>query len=489
VEPEAQDAARAIAQVLRVSGYTVENVNALLGDVAAEALGRNVTVPARRALDGDESNLALLVKLFLLGDLVPTAAITRVFGGDAPLGDVLAGSAEVRSVLEIAPYAVDAHDWLIASDWSASRTGKPVEENHVLGVGGASAMLAQSTVRMDVARALDIGTGCGVQAFHLAEHADQVIATDTSSACVTMAAMNAAMNDVRLELRAGSLFDPVAGERFDLIVSNPPFVIGSPEAARHRYRDSGMVGDRVCAELVRRADRHLTEGGFCQLLANWEITVGDDWAHNPRSWLADSSLDAWVIQRDVQDPADYVETWLRDAGDHLSQNYDEIYQAWLAMLEARGVLGIGFGFVTLRRGGHDMPVRRFEHAGQPVVQPIGPDVARWFEAQDLLRRFPGAEVLTAAWTRSDDVQVLTESKPGAAEPDAQSVRRSTGLAWTNAIDDFGVDLLAAAVGEAPLGTVIVQLATARGVDPQEVLAVSVPLVHQMVAEGFLRLSR
>ncbi len=78
----------------------------------------------------------------------------------------------------------------------------------------------------------------------------------------------------------------------------------------------GWSGDALCASVVRGVADHLTESGWCQLLANWEITDGDDWAAHARGWVAESGLDAWVIQRDVQDPAAYIEMWLRDAGEH-----------------------------------------------------------------------------------------------------------------------------------------------------------------------------
>ncbi len=143
-------------------------------------------------------------------------------------------------MIELAPYAADQHDWFIASDWSARRTGRPTASDHVLGVGGASTMLAQCTVRPEVERALDLGTGCGVQAFHLAGHAQEVIGTDISDRCLEFASFNAALNGIPLEVRRGSLFEPVEEERFDLVVSNPPFVIGSPSDARHDYRDSGL---------------------------------------------------------------------------------------------------------------------------------------------------------------------------------------------------------------------------------------------------------
>ena len=108
-----------------------------------------------------------------------------------------------------------------------------------------------------------------------------------------------------------------------------------------------------------------------------------------------SGLDAWVIQRDVQDPAAYVEMWLRDAGEQWSPRYRDLYDQWLATLERRGVLGIGFGLISLRRAERDSPVQRFQHAPQEWVQPVAPDVERWFAVQDLLAGDP-ARILTAA---------------------------------------------------------------------------------------------
>ena len=70
---------------------------------------------------------------------------------------------------------------------------------------------------------------------------------------------NADLNDLAIELRPGSLLDPVAGERFDLIVSNPPFVI-TPRSAGvplYEYRDAGLVGDGAVEALVRRVGEHL----------------------------------------------------------------------------------------------------------------------------------------------------------------------------------------------------------------------------------------
>jgi methylase of polypeptide subunit release factors len=475
---------------LHALDYTVEGVRRLLGPVAADALDREEVVPALRQLSEDDSPLATVVRLLLVGDRVEASATFAALGVDS--GELLdlveVADGQVQASVELAPYAADDLDWYVASDWSSRRTGQVTAVDHVLGVGGASTMLAQCTVRPEIGRALDLGTGCGVQAFHLARHAEAVVGTDISERCLQLAALNAAMNGVPLDLRRGGLFDPIADERFDLVVSNPPFVIGSPAAARHDYRDSGMEGDGVSAAVVRGVIDHLTDGGWCQLLANWEITDGGDWAAEPRQWVHDSGLDAWVIQRDVQDPAAYVETWLRDAGEHQSGGYRTLYDTWLATLERRGVLGVGFGLITLRRSGADAPTQRFQHAPQEWHQPVADDVQRWFAVQDALAQNP-AGILLQPLQLGPDVVVEEHRALGQSPGDLEAVvvlRRSTGMAWSGPVDTFGLELLAALDGVRPAGEAVITVASAHGVDPEAALGSSVPVLARLAEEGFVR---
>lgn len=127
---------------------------------------------------------------------------------------------------------------------SALRDGA-VRRDHVLGIGGASVSLARAVVRNPVERALDLGTGCGIQALHLDAHCADIVATDTNERALTLAAATARLNGMSWDLRCGSLFEPVDGERFDLIVSNPPFVVGAG-ARDYIYRDSGW-SEMACA--------------------------------------------------------------------------------------------------------------------------------------------------------------------------------------------------------------------------------------------------
>src|SRR5581483_8369941 len=81
--------------------------------------------------------------------------------------------------------------------------------------------LASLTPRRRVARALDVGTGNGAQALLAARHSGHVVATNVTERALAFTRTNAALNGIEnVETRAGSLFEPVAGETFDLITCN-----------------------------------------------------------------------------------------------------------------------------------------------------------------------------------------------------------------------------------------------------------------------------
>ena len=80
------------------------------------------------------------------------------------------------------------------------------------------------------------------------------------------------------------MYEPVAGEDFDLIVCNPPFVIGDGEM-RYSYRDSGLAGDGICQALIEGVPPHLRPGGTAQLLANWIVREDTDWRERVGDWV------------------------------------------------------------------------------------------------------------------------------------------------------------------------------------------------------------
>ena len=179
-----------------------------------------------------------------------------------------------------------------------------------------------------------------------------MVTTDTNARALPVARLSLALNGITADLREGDLLGPVTGERFDLVVSNPPFVVGPPGRVSFTYRDSGREGAGSTAELVRSLPGVLAPGGTAVLLGNWLHRRGEDWRERVGSWLAGSGCDAWVVQREVSDPADYAARWLRDSGAAVDP---AAYGAWLDWFDGvDGVDGVdaeevGFGVVGLRR--------------------------------------------------------------------------------------------------------------------------------------------
>jgi len=117
---------------------------------------------------------------------------------------------------------------------------------------------------------LDMGTGSGVCAMFAAKHARRVVAVDINPAAVRCTEINALLNHLehKIDVRHGDLFAAVPGERFDLILFNPPFLRGTPRDDRDRAWRSSDVAERFAAGL--RAQ--LKPGGFALVLLS---TFGD----------------------------------------------------------------------------------------------------------------------------------------------------------------------------------------------------------------------
>jgi HemK-related putative methylase len=107
-----------------------------------------------------------------------------------------------------------------------------------------------SQVRLDT-RVLDLGTGTGVAAIRAALRGGRVTAVDVNPDAVRCARINVLLNRVedRVEVRHGDLFAPVAGERFDLVLCNPPFFRGLPENQRDAAWRSDDFLERFVAGL------------------------------------------------------------------------------------------------------------------------------------------------------------------------------------------------------------------------------------------------
>ncbi|MEO6880913.1 MAG: methyltransferase [Mycobacteriaceae bacterium] len=472
------------------TGYDADTVLTLLGPDAHAALGRGEAVPARRAVTGS-GELGTLVQLFLLGDdcseVDVAAALAPVVLDDAVRAGLLERTpGGVRTNLDVRPLDFGAGTRWLVSDLDGDLRPHPTAADHVLGVGHASLSLLRAVPTAEVGTVLDLGTGCGVQAVHAAAHAQHVTGTDLSERALSLARVSCALNDLDVELLAGPWYAPVAGRRFDLLLANPPFVVGPPRV-EHTYRDSGLDLDGASELVVRGAREHLTLGGTAALLASWVHVSGSDWRARVGSWLPAHGVDAWVVQRDVADPALYVGTWLRDAGvDPRSVDGAARTEAWLAHLAAADVTGVGFGYVFLRAtdSASDVLCEDLTHGFE---DPLGAEAldylarAQWLRTHDLLdSRFVLAPGTALA-------RVAVAGAQGGWEPTVVRVHRGGGPAWQHEIDELGAALLGGLTADGlPLGELVALLEVAHGEPADSLLASALELVHALVRHGVVR---
>lgn len=493
---------------LAAAVYTVEHVEELLGAVAAGALDRGEALPALRATAASDDPAAVLARCFVLGAGVPAAALEAALpavgvDGLRRLGLVDAAGHgpddEVRALVDLRPYAATdgagEAAWWVASDLGEMATGGALRTDHVLGVGGASVTLAQATVRDPRGRVLDLGTGCGVQALHASRHARHVVATDLSGRALAFARFTttlAGLGPDRVELRRGSMLEPVAGETFDLVVSNPPFVI-TPRRAdvpAYDYRDGGRAGDDLVRDLVTGVGAVLAPGGVAQLLANWEVRGGEAWHERIGAWVDASGLDAWVVQRDEQDPAQYAETWIRDGGTTPADRdaWTSRYGAWLDDLASRDVASVGFGIVTLRRPLAGPPtLRRLESQTGPLRQPLGPVIAAGLAAHDVVTRLSDDELAGLRLTVAPDVTEERYLQPGASDPRVVLLRQGGGFGRAVQAGTALAAFVGACDGELTVGRIVGALGALLDVPASDVAADVLPTVRGLLTDGLLEL--
>nr|WP_134774694.1 methyltransferase [Ornithinimicrobium flavum] len=479
---------------LQEAGYDLAGVRRALGDRAADALHREQPLLAVRATTDLQDPAGVLVGCFVLGLAVPAAALDRCLPrtrstGLVRLGLVVEDGSSVRATCDLRPYGTESETWWVASDPGEGATGGPLPPDHVLGIGGASLTLATWTPRPQVRRALDLGTGCGVQVLHLAGHTAYRVATDLSGRALDLARFTLALNGVEAELRQGSLLEPVADEQFDLVVSNPPFVITPrrPDVPVLEYRDGRQGGDALVAGLVRDVGRHLAPGGIAQLLANWELRAGERWQDRVRGWLAGTGLDAWVVQREEQDVAEYAETWVRDGGHRAgTAGFEQLYAAWLDDFAQRGVERVGFGVITLQRPVEERePWQDLVDVRTPVATPMGPVVLRGVRARTWLAEHSEDELLEVAWSVADDVTEERVGRPGAPDPQVIQLRQGGGLGRVVRLDTLGAGLVGACDGELTARQLCGGLAVLTQVPSAEVEQQVLPLLRELVADGLL----
>jgi methylase of polypeptide subunit release factors len=467
------------------AGYTQQALADTIG-ISSPDQRQDVEVIYRR-VRGD-SSYNILVQLFWLGRPVCEKTLLKLVPGLnidelVSTGLLRRRDEALRSTAKLGL----CNDLFLASDFGPE-IGGTLHADHVLGVGAASVTLAGMTVRRKVARALDLGSGAGIQAFLAASHADLVIGTDVSPRALAFAEFNARLNGItNVQWRAGSLYEPVRNEVFDLIVSNPPFVI-SPESS-FTFRDSGLPADTVSQQVIQGAGQRLTDGGFACILFNWYHQDGSDWATRPAEWVADTDCDALLICFKSTDPLTYASEWLRSSLSPDYPDYGRRLDEWGEYYEQTGVGQISGGVMILRH--RTAPSNWFSArrlGSTRCVGPCGGQIERMFAAEDLLAGIKSDQELLGYRLRlSDDHSLRHELKAsdGRWMLDKQTLHTRTGMLFSGDLDIVMAELLARCDGRNTLAEAIASAAGGMGLEGEKLQSACLMAVQKLLQSGFL----
>jgi methylase of polypeptide subunit release factors len=198
------------------------------------------------------------------------------------------------------------------SDWPGDRA------DEVLPPGETTAILYRAAKPLchPDARVLDLGCGSGTLALLLASHARACIGTDVNPRALRLARLNANVNGIdNTEFRLGDLYEPLGEERFDLIVSQPPYVPAPPEVSRHIFLHGGERGDELACAVLAGMPAHLHPDGRGLMFSDWALAPGEDL----RNRAGASGLQTTLFTSPLLTVESYARSYGEPVGAHFSR--------------------------------------------------------------------------------------------------------------------------------------------------------------------------
>ena len=400
------------------------------------------------------------------------------------------------------PFALDCgllhqqggHLWpeamLFPSDkfiFAADHTSKidSADPDLVLWPNPTSRLLSRFTVRRPSRATLDLGTGTGFQALVAAAHSEKVVATDLNSRAVAFALFNTRLNGIEnVECLEGNRFEPVAGRKFDLIVSNPPFFI--TPAAQYLFCDNPLDLDQLCRQLAREAPSYLDEGGYFQMLCEWAEVRGQPWQERLCEWLEGTGCDAWVMKGYAEDPAEYAQERIRTNTASPARDA-ELYANYMAYYRERKVEAIHGGLVTMhRRSGQNWVF--IEEVQHTPKAPFGDSVLQTFATRDFLQSHGSDDQLLGLKPKlSPDVrleQVFRQAE-GGWKQESLTLRLVKGFELFLGLQPIVAEFLVGCDGRRALGELIGNFATKADAPLELAQKECLDVVRKLIERGFL----
>lgn len=355
----------------------------------------------------------------------------------------------------------------------------------VLWPNPTSKLLLRFTVRRPSRATLDLGTGNAIQALRAASHSDRVVATDLNPRAVEYARFSARLNGLEnIECLAGDGFEPVTGQKFDLIVSNPPFFIRP--AGRYLFCDNPMELDQLCRRFVKEAPAYLQEGGYFQLLCEWAQIRGQSWQERVSEWVEGTGCDAWILKGNTQDACEYAQHRISETTPS-PEGDAELYASYMAYYRERTVEAIHSGIIAMRKRSEKNWVL-LEEITETPKDPFGESVVSLFAARDFLSSHTDDSQMLEVKPRIAPharLEQFFQPAPGQWQPTSLNLRLTKGFPFFVGLQASVAGFLAACDGEHTVAELIGEFARRVDAPFEKVQSECLGIIRRLLERGFL----
>jgi SAM-dependent methyltransferase len=475
------ESAEAIAQFFRHQGYT-EKILAQLGLAELGWNSRLTRLASALVVTGDD-RLDLLIRLFYLGESV-AAGESEELVPKKILRHLLEGGFLERDGERVRPACMLMHfgELILASD--PRRNGEAHGPGLVLGVNQTTQLLARCTILPAGGKALDLGTGCGTLALAAAPNAASVMGTDINPRALEFAALNAALNGVtNVSFLQGDRFDPVVGERFDSIVSNPPFFLAPVSGLV--YCDNSMHLDGFVESLARSAPKFLEKDGVFQMLCEWVELESEPWEERLKPWFQGSQCDVHIWQGYQFSPVDYARKRALEQSQLDPEAAVVSFRERISYLTKYGVKEVFGGLISIRRRSGENWFWVEEMKKRPAG-PIGEALRERFSTRDILGH-GGQALLVSRPKLPANVHLLSEStqQRGVWLAGQSYLERMDDLPAKMGLDAVVAQLAARFDGREALETLLRHLASERNIPLEGIIPEGLRVVEKLAVSGLI----
>ncbi len=321
-----------------------------------------------------------LVRLFLLRDSLQKERIIEILGDHCfqtlsnlgviiPRGELFASRVDIYCV----------HEFLIATDHRYMIYKEDeIQENPVMYIGMDSLGLVHVAPKYLSESTLDLCTGSGIQAITASCYSKKVIGIDINPRAIRFARFNAQLNGVaNIKFMQGNLYMPIANEKFDTILANPPFV-ASPDNNLN-FRDGGSNGEKVLEMIIREADLHLNDKG--NLFIVTDLVDVHQYREKLNKWWGTTKADKLILTTADRNDILFAVPHCHYPFGQTIEQYNNELEMWIRNFNYSGITSVNFGYILIKKDGDSFYSKSIHNPAESITK----RVKEYFEQIDMLR--------------------------------------------------------------------------------------------------------